>query len=74
LEGITFFHHQNSLKEYDVFYSNSENDLLARNMAPIEHENDNRLLPKIFLDNNVFQSICTLLERCMVKFLGKKSL
>lgn len=47
-------------------------DLLANKMVRIEHVNRNRLLPKVVLDNSIFQELCTpWKEALVIKLLGK---
>lgn len=41
-------------------------------MVRVEHENGNRLLPKVHLDENVFQELCNPWKDALViKLLGK---
>lgn len=47
-------------------------DLLACNMVQIEHENGNRLLPKVHLDERIFQELYNPWQDAIViKLLGK---
>jgi hypothetical protein len=48
-------------------------DLIAQKLVRIEHEDGNRLLPKVYLDENVFKDIMcsTWNDAIMVKLLGK---
>jgi hypothetical protein len=47
-------------------------NMLEKNLVRIEHENGNRLLPKVYLDPSVFQELCTpWKDALVVKLLGK---
>lgn len=48
-------------------------DLIACNMVRVEHENGNRLLPKVYLDERIFQDLCNPWQDALVvKLLGKQ--
>jgi hypothetical protein len=48
-------------------------DLIASKQVRIEYESGNRLFPKVYLDNNVFQGMCTpWKDALVVTLLGKK--
>lgn len=47
-------------------------DLIACNMVRVEHENGNRLLPNVHLDDRIFQELCNPWQDALVvKLLGK---
>ena len=47
-------------------------DMIAKKLVRIEHEHGNRLLPKVFLENEVFEDMCTPWKDALViKLLGK---
>ncbi|KAK2353453.1 zinc ion binding / nucleic acid binding protein [Trifolium repens] len=47
-------------------------DLIAQKLVRIEHEDGNRLLPKVYLDDNVFKGMCSSwTDAIVVKLLGK---
>jgi len=47
-------------------------DMIANKLVRIEHENGNRLLPKVYLEPSVFQELCTpWKDAIVVKLLGK---
>ena len=48
-------------------------DMIEKKLVRIEHENGNRLLPKVYLEPSVFQELCTpWKDAIVVKLLGKK--
>ncbi|PNX93227.1 hypothetical protein L195_g016378 [Trifolium pratense] len=47
-------------------------DLIEKKLVRIEHEDGNRLLPKVYLDDSVFESMCSSwTDALVVKLLGK---
>jgi len=47
-------------------------DMIEKKLVRIEHENGNRLLPKVYLEPSVFQELCTpWKDAIVVKLLGK---
>jgi len=47
-------------------------DMIEKKLVRIEHENGNRLLPKVHLEQSVFQQLCTpWKDAIVVKLLGK---
>ncbi|KEH33193.1 DUF4283 domain protein [Medicago truncatula] len=47
-------------------------DMIEKKLVCIEHENGNRLLPKVHLEQSVFQQLCTpWKDAIVVKLLGK---
>ncbi|KAJ6932392.1 hypothetical protein NC651_007972 [Populus alba x Populus x berolinensis] len=48
-------------------------DLLERNLVQIEFENGNRLLPKVFIKDDIFNDLCLSWKDLLVmKLLGKE--
>ncbi|WJX71617.1 hypothetical protein P8452_55593 [Trifolium repens] len=47
-------------------------DLIQQKLVRIEHEDGNRLLPKVYLDDSVFEGLCSSWKDALViKLLGK---
>lgn len=52
--------------------SRPKEDMIKNKLVRIEHENGNRLLPKVYLEPQVFQELCTpWKDALVVKLLGK---
>jgi hypothetical protein len=49
-------------------------DLIQKNLVRIEHENGNRLLPKVYLDDGVFEGMCSSWKDALVVTLLGKTL
>ena len=48
-------------------------NLIDNNLVRIEHDNGNRLLPKVYIDDSVFRELCYLwYDSLIIKLFGKK--
>ncbi|KAJ6932688.1 hypothetical protein NC651_008198 [Populus alba x Populus x berolinensis] len=47
-------------------------NLINNNLVRIEHDNENHLLPKVYIDDSVFQELCyPQYVSLIIKLLGK---
>ena len=60
------------LGSYQEIPTREKEDMIEKKLVRIEHENGNRLLPKVYLEPKIFQELCTpWKDALVVKLLGK---
>ena len=64
--------HDKLLGSSQEFPIRERHDMIEQKLVRIEHENGNRLLPKVHIDPQIFQELCTpWKDGLVVKLLGK---
>ena len=66
-------HSVTSFRDPPKKFQPEKEDMIEKKIVRIEHENDNRLLPKVYLEPNTFQELCTpWKDALVVKLFGEK--